>query len=117
MPIFRFDPRAVLAVLALSLTATAAIAADSAPVELLDLQNGDRACYAVVRAGKSEQSLEAAFELCPGGSQDASRWIGKMVTYAKKPGRVQAMSCAGDPSCKKTDAVDLIVRLSPVGNR
>ena len=117
MPILRFDPRAGLAVLTSLLTATAAIAADPAPVELLDLQNGDRACYAVVRAGASERSMEAAFELCPGGSRDASGWIGKMVTYATKPGRVQAMSCAGNPSCTKTDTVDLIVRLSPVSGR
>ena len=88
-------------------------AADPAPVKLTGLQNGDRACYVIVKDGKSERSMEGDFELCPGGSKDASQLIGRMVTYATRPGKVQAMSCGGNPSCTKTDTVDLVTRLTP----
>ncbi len=95
------------------LAAPPAFAADPAPVKLLDLQGGDRGCYVVVQAGNAKRSLEGDFDLCPGGAKDASRLIGKMVSYATRPGKVQAASCGGDPSCKKTDSVDLVVRLAP----
>ena len=110
MPFPRF---VLLAALAQVLAAHTSFAAGPAAVKLIDLQNGDSACYVVVQAGKSERTLAGDFDLCPGGPKDASQLIGKMVTYATRPGTVQAASCAGDPACKKTDTIDLVIRLAP----
>lgn len=75
------------------------------------LQNGDRACYVVVRVGSEEQSLEGDFDLCEGGAKDATALIGKPVTYTTKKAKVLAASCEGDMDCGKSDEVDLVVTL------
>lgn len=80
-----------------------------APVTLLRLENGDRACYVVVQnADNVEESIEGSFELCPGASQDASGLIGKKITYTTKKANVLAAECEGDVGCGKSDEVDLV---------
>lgn len=83
-------------------------------VTLKDLQNGDRACYVLVTTAKGEeQSIEGDFELCKGGSKDASALIGKQVTYKTKKANVLAASCEGNVDCGKSDEVDLVIEISP----
>lgn len=93
---------------------TAKAAEAPAAVKLISLDNGDRACYVVVQTAKGQQSLEGDFELCPGGSHDASKLIGRRVTYTTKKAKVMAASCAGNESCRRTDLVDLVVGLTAV---
>ena len=88
--------------------ATAAPAA----VTLVKLTNGDRACYVdVTTAGGKNESHEGDFDLCPGNAHDASALIGKHVTYTTKPANVQAASCEGNPDCKDSDKVDLVMTI------
>lgn len=90
--------------------------ATNAPVStvtLKDLQNGDRACYVVVTtASGEEQSLEGDFDLCAGNSKDASKLIGKKVTFKTKKANVLAASCQGDVDCGKSDEVDLVIEIA-----
>ena len=79
---------------------------------LKSLENGDRACYVGLETAAGEQAIEGDFELCPGGSKDASALIGKQVTYTTEKAKVLAASCQGDVDCGKSDEVDLIVTLS-----
>jgi hypothetical protein len=85
----------------------------SAPVTLLRLENGDRACYVVVqKADSTEDSLEGDFELCEGGQRDATSMIGKKITYTTKKANVLAASCEGNMDCGKSDEVDLVVTVT-----
>lgn len=70
------------------------------------LDNGDIACYVHLRddAGKSFTE-KADFDIC---FQKPSL-VGKRVTLTYKLEKVMAASCQGDPDCKKTDTVPLIV--------
>ena len=77
-----------------SSTPTGEPAAAAPVVTLKDLQNGDRACYVVVETGAGEESLEGDFDLCAGGSNDATALIGKRVTYTTQKANVLAASCA-----------------------
>ncbi|WP_259720721.1 hypothetical protein [Synechococcus sp. CS-1328] len=79
-------------------------------VILRGLQNGDRACYAELEDGKGvRSSAEAAFELC-----ERTDLIGRKVRLVRRTARVQAMSCQGDPTCSRSDVVELIVELVPL---
>jgi hypothetical protein len=82
-------------------------------VTLKGLHNGDRACYVEVESAIGEQSIEGTFELCEGGSEDASALIGKRIRYKTRPAEVQAASCEGDPECRETDPVDLVIEITP----
>lgn len=80
---------------------------------LKELQNGDRACYVVMTtAAGEEKSIEGDFDLCPSNSKDASKLIGKQVTYKTKKANVLAASCQGDVDCGKSDEVDLVIEIS-----
>ena len=79
---------------------------------LKELQNGDRACYVIVESAQGEQSIEGSFELCAGGTQDASALIGKPITYTTERAKVHAASCQGDPECADSDEVDLVSSIS-----
>jgi len=81
-------------------------------VTLKELQNGDRACYVIVTTAAGEQSLEGDFELCAGGTRDATSMIGKQITYTTRKDKVLAASCQGDVDCGKSDEVDLVVTIS-----
>lgn len=73
------------------------------------LENGDRACYVVLETDAGEQSIEGSFELCAGGSSDATGLIGKRVLYKTERANVQAASCEGNPDCQDSDLVDLVI--------
>ncbi len=57
--------------------------------------------------------MEGDFELCPGGSRDATPLIGKHVTITTEKANIQSADCQGDPDCTKTDTVDLVKTLTP----
>lgn len=73
------------------------------------LDNGDIACYVHLRddAGKSFTE-KADFDIC---FQKPSL-VGKRVTLTYKLEKVMAASCQGDPDCKATETVPLIVTAS-----
>jgi len=79
---------------------------------LTKLENGDRACYVQVTVGAEEKSMEGDFELCPGGTADASALIGKAIAVTTKKQNVLAASCQGDVDCGKSDEVDLVVTIT-----
>ena len=71
---------------------------------VLQLQNGDRACYMVMRDNRSTEFTElASFDFCS--------WniIGKRVSLTYKMEQVMAESCQGNPRCMKKDTVPLII--------
>jgi hypothetical protein len=87
----------------------------AAPVTLLRLENGDRACYVVFQtANNTEESMEGSFELCAGGQNDATPLIGKKITYTTKKANVLAAECEGNMDCGKSDEVDLIETITAV---
>lgn len=81
---------------------------------LKSLENGDRACYVHLTTATGDVAYEGAFELCAGGSQDATGMIGKQVRAVTKLDSVQAASCQGNPECSASDSVNLIVSLTVV---
>ena len=83
-----------------------------AAVTLADLQSGDTSCYAIFSTGSGEATMNADFDLCPGGAKDASALKGSLVTYRTEKANVIATSCQGDPECKDTEEVDLVVMSS-----
>jgi len=71
---------------------------------VLQLQNGDRACYMVMKDTTGKEFTElAGFDFCG--------WniIGKRVTVAYRMEEVMAEACQGNPRCTKKDKVPLIV--------
>lgn len=87
--------------------------AAAAPVTLVRLENGDRACYVIYKgADGEEKSQEGSFDLCEGGSQDATALIGKQVTFTTAQGKVQAASCEGNPECSDSDVVELVMSIT-----
>ena len=81
---------------------------------LLRITKGDladvAACYLEVKdASGVTESVPADFELCPGGSGDASRHIGRKVTLERRPTKIMADSCQGNPQCTETKTVDLVI--------
>ena len=89
---------------------TSATTAAPPAYRLESVDAGDVSCYLTVRddAGREEQ-LQASFELCPGGNADASPLVGRRVSLERRPEKVMADSCAGDPACPDTKTVDLVV--------
>lgn len=72
--------------------------------------NGDTACFITLRDDKGATFDEAAdFDLC--AQERALR--GKRVALTYKASRVQAASCQGDPNCKRSETVVLIVAAKP----
>ncbi|MDP2312386.1 MAG: hypothetical protein Q8P41_05735 [Pseudomonadota bacterium] len=93
---------------------TASAVDTGARYTLVELQAGDHACYVVVKdASGKEENLPGSFELCPGGTVDATPFIGKSVTLERNQAPIAADSCQGDPECKDTQMVDLVVGLKP----
>jgi len=84
--------------------------ADAPRYTLVTLQNGDQACYVGVKdAGGQELNLPGSFDLCAGGAVDATPFIGKIVTLDRNKSTMAAASCQGNPECKDTEEVDLVV--------
>ena len=91
------------------------VAPPSVAAVLVNLQNGDRACYVVLRTSSGEQTLPGSFELCAGGEHDATALIGMAVTYRTEQTGISAASCEGNPDCSDTDMVDLVTELGMAG--
>ncbi len=71
---------------------------------VVELQNGDRACYMVMKDTRGKEFTElASFDVC------AMAITGKRVSLTYRMGEVMAESCQGDPSCRKKDRVPLVI--------
>jgi hypothetical protein len=71
---------------------------------VVQLQNGDRACYMTMRDNRGADFIElASFDFC--------EWniIGKRVSLTYRMEQVMAESCQGNPRCMKKDTVPLVV--------
>lgn len=91
----------------------AATAAET--VTLVELSQGDAACYVVVKdAAGNEQTHPGTFDLCPGGAADASNAIGFPVQLTFGKQNVMAASCEGDPDCPDTEEVEAVMSITPV---
>ena len=75
---------------------------------------GDRGCYLTVEGGEDGELL-AIPELCPGGPDDATRYIGQRVTLTTERATVSAAECQGDPECGETEQVEVVRAVRPVG--
>lgn len=72
--------------------------------------NGDTACFITLKDDKGATFDEPAdFDLC---TQERTL-KGKRVALTYKASRVQAASCQGDPNCRRSDTVVLIVAAKP----
>lgn len=70
-----------------------------------DLDKGDNGCFLILRNDKNGELIELGkMEFC---SQKQLK--GKKVELEYKMETVQAASCYGDPKCKKTETVPLVV--------
>ena len=78
-----------------------------------NLQNGDTACVMVMETEDGSPFTESAdFSIC---SQSPSP-VGKRVQLKYKMVNVQAASCKGDPACKKSARIALVVEAKIVGS-
>ena len=77
---------------------------------IVDINQGDISCYLKLRddAGKLfEESV--SFDLCH------NKLNGQRVRLTYAMSNVQARSCQGDPSCKKTDRIALVTAATVIG--
>lgn len=76
----------------------------------VSFQNGDRGCLITFEDDRGRAFRELAdFDLC---DQEKSL-KGKRLALTYKATRVQSPSCQGDPDCKKSDLVVLVVAVKP----
>lgn len=76
----------------------------------VSFQNGDRGCLITFEDDRGRPFRELAdFDLC--AQEKALK--GKRLALTYTATRVQSPSCQGDPDCKKTDQVVLIVAVKP----
>ena len=74
------------------------------PVQLVSMENGDRACYLTVQPdGEPERTDMADFGLC-----ERTDLVGRRVALTVTPSAVMAESCQGDPECADTEQVTLV---------
>ena len=93
----------------------AAAPSETKPSGLLRaLQNGDRACNVVLMTDAGELSIEGEFDLCEGGSHDATPLLGQRVTWTTEKAAVQSASCQGDPECTDSETIDVVNTLMPL---
>lgn len=79
-------------------------------VRIKSLTQGDTACYVTLENARGKRSEEmASFELC-----EQTRLIGQRVRLKRERSAVMAASCQGDPECRKTQTVNLIVKAEKV---
>lgn len=73
---------------------------------VMDLANGDIACHLSLQDDRGKAFDESAdFELC---SRKPSL-LGKRVRLAYRMANVQSAQCQGDPDCRKSDRIALVV--------
>ncbi|WP_428683884.1 hypothetical protein [Reyranella sp.] len=76
----------------------------------VSFQNGDRGCLITFEDDRGRAFRELAdFELC---TQEKSLQ-GKRLALTYRATRVQSPSCQGDPDCKKSDTVVVVVAVKP----
>lgn len=109
------EPKSAATDSTITTTTTTAAPPKAAEVfTLLAVQSGDAACYLTVKDSTgTDESLPADFDLCPGGTSDATPYVGSQVKLERRPDRVMADSCAGDPNCTATKTVDLVIAIKP----
>lgn len=74
------------------------------------MEAGDIACYLTLRDDAGVRFREMAdFEIC-----EQRSLLNKRVSLTYKQSRVQSASCQGDPDCKKSDTVLLVVSARPL---
>jgi len=79
--------------------------------KVADVDKGDNGCYLTLKDDKGVEFIEVGkFEFC---SQKPSL-KGKKVALAYSVETIQAASCYGDPKCKKTEVVPLVVGVKVV---
>ncbi len=79
---------------------------------VVELVSGDIACYVEFRDDKGAEFTESAdFDFC----MEPKKYVGKRFALTYKLSKVMAQSCGGDPNCKKTDTVPLIVGMKQDG--
>ncbi len=79
--------------------------------KVTDVDKGDNGCYLTLVNEKKVEFIEVGkFELC---SQKAAI-KGKKVALAYSLETIQAASCYGDPKCKKTEVVALVIGVKVV---
>ncbi|CAN5548208.1 hypothetical protein BH23BAC4_BH23BAC4_08340 [soil metagenome] len=80
-------------------------------VELRDLVAGDLGCYATFGTPDGTGVIEelAAFDVC-----EQEDLIGRQVSRTYETVNVPAASCEGDPECTDTEAVQVVMELTPV---
>lgn len=70
---------------------------------IVNVNQGDISCYLTLKDDAGKQFQESAsFDLC------VNSLVGKRVQLGYSMENVQARSCQGDPSCKKTDRIALV---------
>ena len=93
-------------------TGTVVGATTSGTGKLIALQPGDAACYVELETSGDPVSLPGSFELCAGGSADATALIGATVEYTTERGKILAPSCQGSPDCPDAEEVDLVTTIT-----
>jgi hypothetical protein len=102
-------PLALVMILGLGSWQGHALAADPV-MRIKSLTPGDTACYITLEDARGKRSEEMAdFELC-----EKTKLIGQRVRLKRERSAVMAASCQGDPECKKTQTVNLIVKAEKV---
>lgn len=93
---------------------TAPAAAPASTVSVVSVVSGDAACYVELKAADGATTTYSSdFELCPGGSKDATPLIGKSVAATFETITVQSPECQGDPACTKTVEAQGVATLTP----
>ncbi len=95
--------------------APAAPAAAPGPMfTVVSVVSGDAACYVELTAADGVATTYSSdYELCPGGSKDATPLIGKSVAATFETVTVQSPECQGDPACTKTVEAKGVATLTP----
>ena len=74
--------------------------------KVTDVEKGDNGCYLTLKSPGGGDLIELGkFELC----RQKSSLMGKRVALVFSMETIQAESCYGDPKCKKTETVPLVV--------
>ena len=74
--------------------------------QMIDVDKGDNGCYLTLKNEKGGEFIEVGkIEIC--SQKPAVK--GKKVVLAFSFESIQAASCYGDPKCKKTETVPLVV--------
>ncbi|MEP7155975.1 MAG: hypothetical protein ABI905_09390 [Betaproteobacteria bacterium] len=79
--------------------------------KVADLDKGDNGCYLTMKDDKGIEFIEIGkFEICA----QKPPLKGKKVSLAYSVETIQAASCYGDPKCRKTEVVPLVISVKIV---